>query len=388
MRQISPNQRVAVLLSQDLGYCRRVLSGVLRFAGERRDWHFRDGPPDTELLPALAKWRPHGIIVHLHDRHLAGGLARIGCPVVSTTDTLTAFDLPLVDVDNSEVGRDAARYFLQRGFRNFAYFGSQTARFSQNREQGFQEVLAEAGHVVHSHHAEFLPKPPSGDPWRSLGRRVDEWLAGLPNPIAIFCSNDLPARRIAEACERGGLAVPDEIALLGVDNDSSECRLASPHLSSIDTPAENIGYEAARMLADLMDGRTLPLRRMMLPPLFVATRSSTDRWACSHPTVTKALDYIRDECARAVNVSDVASRVGVSRRQLERLFRQELSRSVLTAIQDAKVALARELIASTNLRIAEIAERSGFGNPKRLHAVFRKQIGFSPAEFRRQTQSS
>lgn len=340
------------------------------------------------MLPALAKWRPHGIIVHLHDRHLAGGLARIGCPVVSTTDTLRSFELPLVDVDNHEVGREAARYFLRRGFRNFAYFGSKTAGFSQNRELGFRETLAESGFELQSHHAEFLPKPPSGDPWRPVGRGVEEWLRSLPKPVAIFCSNDLPARRIAEACERGGLTVPDEIALLGVDNDSSECRLASPHLSSIDTPAEQIGYEAAKLLGDLIDGE-MPLRRkLLLPPLYVATRSSTDRWACAHPTVTKALDHIRDESANGIMVEDVALHAGVSRRQLERLFRQELNRSVLTVIHEAKIALARELIVSTDLRIAEIAERSGFANPKRLHAVFRAQTGASPAEFRRRTKSS
>tara|TARA_R110002096_G_scaffold104771_10_gene230721 strand:+ start:2226 stop:3323 length:1098 start_codon:yes stop_codon:yes gene_type:complete len=364
-----------------------VLSGVLRFAGESRDWHFRDGPPDTELLPALAKWRPHGIIVHLHDRHLAGGLARIGCPVVSTTDTLTSFDLPLVDVDNVEVGREAARYLLRRGFGEFAYFGSKNARFSRHREQGFREVLADSGFPVHSHHAEFLPKPPGGDPWRSVGTRVDEWLATLPKPIAIFCSNDLPARRIAEACERGGITVPDEIALLGVDNDSSECRLASPHLSSIDTPAEGIGYEAARMLAELMNGGAPSKRRVFLPPLYVVTRSSTDRWACSHPVVAKALDFIRDQSATGIDVDAVASHAGVSRRQLERQFRQELHRSILTAIHEAKVAHARELLVSTDLRMAEISERAGFSSAKRLHAVFHAQTGFSPADFRRRTHA-
>ncbi len=376
-------------MSHDLGYCRRVLSGVLRFAGERSDWHFRDGPPDHELLPALIKWKPDGIIAHLYDRHLAGGLARINCPVISTTDTLPAFDYPIVDVENREVGREAARYFLRKGFKNFGYFGSRTAGFSIDREAGFREILEASGiQSLQSHHAEFLPKPPGADPWRAVGPRVDDWIARLPKPAAVFCSNDLPARRIAEACVRCGIDVPGEIALLGVDNDSSECRLASPHLSSIDTPAENIGYEAARLLSDLMAGKQpAKQQHIQLPPLFVVTRSSTDRLACSHPVVLKALTYIREESATTMKVDTVARKAGVSRRQLERLFRDELKRTVLSVIHETRTARARELLAGTNLTIAEIADRVGFSNAKRLHAVFREQTGFPPSSYRQQVKS-
>ncbi|MFV1995838.1 MAG: XylR family transcriptional regulator, partial [Verrucomicrobiales bacterium] len=231
-------KRVAVLMSLDLGYCRRVMSGILRYATEGGGWEFRDGPPDGDLLAALARWEPDGIIVHLFDRHLAGGLERIDCPVVNTTDTLQPLDLPLVDVDNREVGREAAHYFVRRGFRHFAYFGSRRARFSEEREAGYREVLEESGYELVSHHAEFLPKLPPAEIWSPSSSRLENWLRDLSKPVAIFCSNDLPARRIAEACARGGLRVPDEVAILGVDNDESECRLAYPALSSVDTPSE------------------------------------------------------------------------------------------------------------------------------------------------------
>lgn len=377
-------KRVAVLLGHELGYCRRVLSGVLRFAGEKGNWHFRDGPPDHELLPALAKWKPDGVIAHLYDRYLAGGLARLDCPVVSTTDTLASVEFPLVDVDNREVGREAARYFLRQGFRHFGYFGSRTARFSVAREAGFREVIEATGHLtVESHHAEFLPKPPGTDPWRAAGQRVDRWITSLPKPVAVFCSNDLPARRISESCMRCGIKVPGEIALLGVDNDSSECRLATPHLSSIDTPAEGIGYEAARILSELMDGVELQKSRLFLPPLYIATRSSTDHLACTDPVVGKALKYIRNRADQAMNVESVGRHVGVSRRQLERLFRSELNRTILSVIHETKTAMVRELLVSTNLRISEIADRVGFSNAKRLHAVFRQQTGFSPDSYRK-----
>lgn len=383
LRQHFQSKRVAILLGQDLGYCRRVTSGILRYAGERSDWEFRDGPPDAALLPALEKWRPDGILVHLFDRHLAGGLSRIGCPIVSTTDTLSSSDFPTVDVDNEEVGREAGRYFIRRGFRNFAYFGSRTGRFSKLRESGFVNQLASDGHVAASLHAEFLPKPPVADIWRTAGNRLDQWLEKLPRPVAVFCSNDIPARRVAEACKRMKINVPNEVSILGVDNDSSECRLSSPPLSSIDTPAERIGHEAAGILASLMNGQKVAKSRFHLPPLHIVTRASTDRWSCSHPVVRSALDFISKETPQGLGVETVARKTGVSRRQLERLFRAELRRSVLDVIRESRLALSKELLATTSLRISDIASRSGFSDAKRMNVAYRDSTGMTPSEFRK-----
>lgn len=383
MRRGYPLQRrVAVLLSHDLGYCRRTLSGVLRFAGEHGDWRFRDGPPNAELLPALAKWRPDGIIAHVADSHLAAGLARIGCPVVSTTDTLVGSRIPFVDVDNQEAGREAARYFLSRGFRQCAYYGSRTARFSRHREAGFREVLETHGVPVDALHAEYLPKPAAADIWRSTSSRVEKWLLGLAKPAGVFCSNDLPGRRIAEACGHLGIRVPDEIAILGVDNDISECRLASPALSSIETPAERIGHEAARILSAMMEGRETPTRSVVFPPAYVVTRASTDCWACDNPIVQRALNFIREEVGTGLQVSAVADHLGVSRRQLERVFRRELRTTVLAAIHGAQADLVRNLLANTDLLVSEISERCGFSDTRRMLSVFRSNTQMSPTEFR------
>ncbi|MEM8954374.1 MAG: XylR family transcriptional regulator [Verrucomicrobiota bacterium] len=376
-------RRVAVLMGQELGYCRRVLSGILRFAGEAGDWEFRDGPPDAALLPGLLRWKPDGIIAQLYDRHLAGGLSRVGCPVVSTTDTLPGSGVPLVDVDSVEVGREAARYLLRRGFRSFAYYGSRRALYSRSREAGFREVLGPSGYDCETLHAEFLPMPPAAEIWRPSSERLESWLCGLSKPVGVFCSNDLPARRVAEACGRGGLGVPDEVAILGVDNDESECRLSFPPLSSVDTPAERIGYEAARVLAERMEVGGDPGEALYFPPLHVVTRASTDRWAAVDETVREALGVIERKAVRGAQVNDVARAVGVSRRQLERRFRSELRASVLEVIQHAKVDRAKELLAASDYRVAEIAERVGFGDAKRLGVVFKKATRMTPREYRK-----
>ncbi len=372
-------------MGQEIGYCRRVLFGILRFANQQEQcaWQFRDGPPDPELLPALSRWRPDGVIAHLYDRHLAGGLERMGCPVVSTTDTLNSPQFPLVDVDNRQVGRDAARYLMTRGFKHFAYLGSRSARFSVARWDGFCESLAEAGRTADSFSIEFLPKPPLAELWRPASGRLENWLEGLSKPVAVFCSNDLPARRVAEACLARGLRVPDEVAILGVDNDVSECRLANPHLSSIDTPSEKIGYEAARMLAEIMEGRTPPNREIFVVPLPVVTRASTDRFATAEPTVKAALELIQEKASTGIQVDDVSRAVGISRRQLERRFRAELDRTILAVIHESKVDRAKLLLLESELPIAEIAERTGFADAKRFNVVFKKQTEMSPRDYRK-----
>lgn len=374
-----------MLLNHELGFCRRVMSGILRFAEERPGWMFRDGPPDVALLNALQSWKPDGIIAHLYEGQFAAGLERIGCPVVSTTATLSDGGVPVVDVDNLETGREGGRYLLGRGFRSFAYYGSRTARFSKEREAGFREVVEGGGFGVKSLHADFLPKPSAAEVWRASGGRVEAWLLKLEKPVAVFCSNDLPARRIAEVCAQLGLQVPAEVAILGVDNDTSECRLAYPQLSSIDTPAEQVGYRAAGLLSDLMDRKTLKARQVFLPPGYLVTRASTDRWACEDVVVQRAMDFIREAVAEGIRVEAVARKVGVSRRQLERLFRKELRRSVLSAIHEARMEVARELLATTRLLVSVVAERSGFRDAKRFGAVFRKELGLSPRDFREQT---
>lgn len=383
MRQSPAPKKIAILMDHDIGYCRRVMSGILRFAAEHGGWQFRDGPADGRLLAPLARWQPEGIIAHLFDRHLAGGLARIDCPVVSTTDTLSQSTVPLVDVDNREVGREAARYFTQRGFRNFGYYGSRSARFSQEREAGFRSELKKLEFSCDSFHAEYLPRPPIEEIWQPASGRLDTWLRTLPKPVAVFCSNDLPARRIAEACSRCEIPVPDELVILGVDNDESECRLATPALSSIDTPSERIGYQAAEMLAALMKGRKLRRKNVRFPPLHIVARASTDRWVSSHPVIHRALDYINREVKTRVSVIKVAAATGVSRRKLERLFQSELRCTVLAVIHDSKTALAKQLLSQSDYRIAEIAEITGFTDLKRLNTVFKKATGMSPSYYRK-----
>jgi LacI family transcriptional regulator len=303
--------------------------------------------------------------------------------LVNITSTLSRLRAPLVDVDHLRVGQLAAEHFLERGYVNFGYFGSKWTGFSKRRERGFRESLAKAGHALSSCYADYLPRPPLGSSWKSVDRQVRDWLLALEKPAAILASNDVPARHLAEMCRVLELCVPEQVALLGVDNDEVECLLCHPPLSSVVNPAEQIGYEAARLLDRLMSGRQPPRKPIYVRPTHVVTRLSTDIIAVPDPDVSKAAAFIRDHAAENIGAADVVTALNVARRRLERRFRACLGRTILDEIQRVRVERAKHLLAETDLPMPVIASRSGFSTPQRLAAVFRRATGHSPVLYRR-----
>jgi LacI family transcriptional regulator len=376
-------RRIALLLGQEIGYCREVLRGVQQYAVHRRKWVFRDAPPETDTLKPLREWQPHGIIGLFFHRDVANAVVKLKIPLVNTTSTLADWSIPLVEVDHDSVGRLAAEYFLEKGYRNFGFFGSAWTHVSRTREAGYRQRLAATGFELATCHAEYLPRPPVGASWRHVDDQVERWLRTLPKPVAILCSNDVPARDLADVCRQLELRVPQEVALLGVDNDELECGLTWPSLSSIELPGQRIGYEAARILDDLMRGKKQPAKPLFLPPVRVVTRQSTDTLAVENATVAAALDYIRANLSEEFTVDDIAAGAGVGRRDLERKFRAALDRSVLDEVRTARIDRVKQLLADTELSMAAVAQRAGFSGSRRMAVVFREVTGATPRQYRR-----
>jgi LacI family transcriptional regulator len=381
-------RRIALLLGQDLGYCRQLMRGVWRYAMNVQHWVFRDGPPEPVTLKPLREWRPHGVIALLFIPEVADALARMRVPVVNTTSTLDDRRFPLVEADHLLVGRMAAEYFVARRYRNFGYFGSSWTHVSRMREAGFRERLCGVEHSFSSCYAEYLPRPPHDASWLRVDTQVAHWLRKLPKPVAVLCSNDVPARDLAESCRRLQFRVPDDVAILGVDNDELECRLTTPPLSTIELPAERIGFEAAKLLDRMMCGRRPPKSPTYLPPVRVITRQSTDALAVANPTVIAALAYIRKHYASPIGVEDVARAIAVGRRDLERKFRGVLGRSVLDEIRQMRLERAKELLAETDHSMPEVATRAGFADSRRFAVVFRQAMGRTPTGYRRGSRAA
>jgi LacI family transcriptional regulator len=363
------------------------MRGIRVYAADKPNWILRDGPPRLQLVSHVRDWKPHGIIAGLVLRRVAQGLIRMRTPLIDTAYTLPGLKVPTLDVDHAAVGRLAAEYFLERRFRHFGFIGSASIVYSRVQESAFRQRVAEAGYAVSCCHTEYLADLATPALWRKSARQTHRWLRQLAKPAAVLCCEDPPARYLADVCGQIGLRVPEDIALLGVGNDDLECSLTQPALSSVAVPSQRIGYEAAALLDRLMSGESPPQEPLLLPPLHVVTRHSTDIMAIEDETVRAALQFIRQHACDDISVAKLAHDIAVARRLLERRFRSILGRSVLEEICRVRVERAKELLTETHLPITAVAAQSGFRNVCRLDVVFARLTGSSPTAYRRRSQA-
>ncbi len=372
-------KRIALLMGQDHGYCRGVLRGIHAYAVDKTNWLCRDAPPDMKMIGPLREWKPHGIIAHLFDEEFARRVRALKRPLVNVTSTFLDLPVPMIDVDSRVAGRLAAAHLLERGFRNFGYFGSQWTGFSQHREEGFREALAAAGHDLTACYSDFLPRRPVDATWNLRDRQVRDWLLALAKPAGILASNDYAVRRLAEICHQLKFRVPEDVALLGIDNDELECLLSRPPLSSVVNPTHKIGFEAAHMLDQLMSGRQPPKTTVFVPPAHVITRQSTDIVAVADPDVSAAIAFIVAHAAENIGPADVVKDLAIARRALELRFRKLLGRSMLQEIQRVRIERAKRFLAETSMSMRPWPAAPG--SPR--SNVWRRYSGRLPASRRR-----
>lgn len=379
--------RVALLLDRGIGYCRDVLEGVQQYAAERPNWVLFDAPAARSSLAPLREWRPHGVIAHLFDAAFADELVRLRLPTVNTTSTLIDCPLPLIEVDHAAVGAMAAQFFAEHGYRRFGFFGSRWTHFSRAGEAAFRHALHRRGFDCRSCYEEFLPRRFERESWRYVQEKTERWLVGMAegnSPAAIFAANDLPARYLTNHCRTLGLRIPQEVAVLSVDNDRFECLLASPHLSSIEIPSVEIGRRAAGLLDSLMRGRKPPAKPAWLPPLRIVVRGSTDMVGVADEEVRSFFAWLATGYVQEIGVDAICRQVGVGRRTLERKLQSQLGVSIAGAVRARRLREVQRLLLETREPIAAIAGAAGFSSPERLSKVFRATSGMSPSEFRRQ----
>jgi LacI family transcriptional regulator len=379
--------RVVLLLDRGIGYCRDVLEGVQQYAAERPNWVLFDAPAARASLAPLKEWRPHGVIAHLFDASFAAELVTLGLPTVNTTSTLIDCPLPLIEVDHEAVGAMAAQFFADRGYRRYGFFGSSWTHFSRAREAGFRRALHRRGFDCQSCYEEFLPRRFEHESWRFVQEKTERWLISMADrksPAAIFAANDLPARYLTNHCRTLGLRIPQDVAVLSVDNDRFECHLASPHLSSIEIPSVEIGRRSAQLLDRLMQGRKPPKKPLWLPPLRIVVRGSTDAVAVADDEVRRFFAWLETGYMQELGVDAICRHVGVGRRTLERKLQSQLGVSVAGAVRARRLREVQRLLLETREPIAAVAAATGFSSPERLAKVVRATLGVSPSEFRRQ----
>ena len=373
---------VALLIETSLGSGRDILRGVARYVLEHEPWALYHEPHGLEdSVPQwLRRWNGDGIIARIQTRRVAQALAASGIPVVDVLGVVPALPFPLVHVDNVAIARMAAEHLLERGFRRFGFFGIEGENWSEQRYAGFCAAVAAVEPQVPIYR---LPRDAKGRrSWERAENQVARWITALPKPAGILVCSDQRGSQFLEACRRAGVSVPNQLAVVSVDNDEPLCAVCLPPLSSIEPGHMNVGYQAAALLNDLLRGASPPRKAFALQPLETVTRLSSDTLSVADPRIRMALQLIRVQAPAGVRVDGIARQVGLSRSVLQRRFRALLHRSIHQEIVNVRIQRARELLTETGISLAAVAARAGFKHQEYLGAVFRARVGKTPAQVR------
>ncbi len=375
-------RRVAVLIESSRAYGRALIEGIGRYARQQAQWTIDFEPRGLEEGPPrwLRKWRGDGILVRVDHPAMAKAVMALGVPVIDLRGNLSVDGLPLIIVDNTAIGRLAYEHLADQGLKEFAFCGVPSALklFSAERGEAFLAVAESHGRPCRI----FEPRP------RTIDREQDHaqlaaWLAELPKPVGILACFDDRAFELLELCRKLQLRVPEDVAVVGVDNDPVLCQMADPPLSSIDPDGNRVGYEAALRLDRWMQGDPPPQERLVIPPRGLVARRSSDALAIDEPDIAEAIRYVRTHACEGMLVEEILQHLPISRSMLERSFKKYLGRTPKAEILRLQILRARELLADRSLSLRDIARLTGFRSEKYFNDAFHRQTGERPGAFRR-----
>jgi LacI family transcriptional regulator len=381
-------RRVALLIESSRAYGRGLILGIAKFVREHHEWSVQSEEWKwTDGTPAwLQHWRGDGIIGRVETREMADTIRTLGIPAVDVRGSVSGCGLPLIDTEDSKVATIAAEHLIDRGFRNLAFCGFVGANYSDKRCRWFEERVARAAFECHiyrplqpSRAAQTMEHERRGQfDQEELGR----WLVSLPKPVGIMACNDIRGQQVINICRRLNLAVPEEVAVIGVDNDEVLCELSDPPLTSVVPDTLRIGYDAASLLDRIMAGRKAPAEPCLVPPLGIVTRRSTEVLALDDRQLASGLRFIREHAFDPITITDVARAAGMSRRVFERRFVAQVGRPPKAEVLRLRLERVKQLLADTDWSLAEIAERTGFKHGEYLHTMFTQKTGVTPGRFR------
>ncbi|MFG0247409.1 MAG: substrate-binding domain-containing protein [Phycisphaeraceae bacterium JB051] len=382
-----PVQRVMVMVTPS-SFGRRILNGVSTYVRPTRSWVMQISiNTEPGHLQQLRRWEPTGIIAHMGSEQVVSDFKQWGVPLVNVSNAVRGNDPPHVGEDDHAVGVMAAEHLLEKGLEHFAFCGDLSRGYACDRRDGFRQTVTALGFDCD----EFALLPNAAQMAYLSGnylssdseRALLDWLAQLPKPTGILVYQDYMGFILCELCRQAGIRIPEELAIIGVDDDETACDFAYPPISSVRSPLEMVGYEAARVLDQLMRGTSAPEHPILLQPSAVTVRQSTDITVCADPDLALALRYIRSHADQPIQVDDLLNEVLISRRSLESKFKQHLNRTPLSEIHRVHVEQAKRLLTETQLPIPRVAESSGFTNAAQMNTVFRKYVGTTPSDYRK-----
>jgi len=379
---------VILLIPAAREFDRGLRRGIVEYGKNHGPWTFYEEVPaylhgltPSQRLRSMRAWKADGVIL-LQDR--LAEVKPLGIPMVVSIGTRRlGKGYTEIVCDNEAIGKLGATTLLGLGLRHFGYCGLSGLEFSDHRAASFLRTIESAGREAH-HYSHQASHPERS--WYDEQKQLARWLGGLPKPAGILACNDDRARMLSEVCHLRGIRIPDDVAILGVDNDEQVCSSANPPLSSIALATERGGYAAAALLDALMRGRNTTAELVAVSPTHVVSRQSTDTLAIDDPILVRSLRFIRDNSDKAIRVADLRSVAWVSRRALQDRFKHFLGRTPMEEIHRCRLERIQRLLIETDMTVGEIAMALGFDVDAHFSRFFSRQTGITPREYRRKNR--
>ncbi len=382
---VTSRRSVALLIETSNAYARGVLEGVIEYMRGREPWSVFLPEQERAARPArwFADWRGDGIIARIESEAVAELVGQKNLPVVDVSAARHVPNIPWVETDDQAIAALAASHLIERGFKNLAYVGDAGFNWSLWREQHFSQAVTAAQCRYFCHAS--IPRLDDAYSWDAEKEGLGRWLKSIPKPVGIMACYDIKAQQVLDVCRELGLAVPEQVAVIGADNDMLLCNLSDPPLTSVIPNSRRAGFEAAQLLDRMMSGDQVALDPVLVKPLGIETRQSTDILAIDDSDVAAAVRYIREYACDGINVSDLLKHSTLSRRVLESRFRKILGCTPHQEIMRQRMTRVKQMLQETDLPLCTIAERTGFEHTEYLTVAFKRETNLTPSQFRRST---
>ena len=384
--------RILFLTDFSEAYARNLLLGIARYAhavGQawslcRLPLSIRDKFGIEAVIDLAKKMRADAVIGQFYNTDNVELFARNGIITIAQDFKARFTTIPNITGPHFLAGKMGAENFAKKGFRHFAFYGTRDVVWSDERMQGFRETVRAANP---SFTFSALCKNTQNALWDYDTNQLVTWLQSLPKPVAIMACDDNHAYHITEACQQGEgggrLRIPDDIAVLGVDNDETICRLSSPNLSSLNQNIEQGGYDVAQLIDRILRDPATPREDVMVQPTHIVTRQSTDIYANNDQHIAEVLKYIHENISQKITVDELVELVPLSRRLLETRFKRSMGTSIYDYILQTRIEKVAQLLCE-GMSVSEAAIELGFSDIKNLSRMFRQQRGMTPSEYRRE----
>lgn len=377
-------KRIVLLIETSREFGRQMIMGIARYSRLHGPWSFyKEQMGLKSSIPHLTTWKPDGII--MRDSLIKNELIKLKIPTILVQhDSSIPKNVPVVKTDSPSIAKMASEHFIERGLKNFAFCGFDNYEWSNYRKNFFCQYNADVGFETHVYSS---PKNLKINDWENEQRHVCDWLNTIPKPVGLLACNDDRGQHILEVCKRLDCKVPEDVAVIGVDNDPMICEIGDPPLSSIAMNVEYAGYEAAKLLNHMINNKKIEGQEILVSPTHIVQRQSTDILAVNDSEVASAIQFIKDNAKDKILVNDIVRSTRVSRRTLEQRFRETIHRSIYDEIRQVRIELIAKLLIETDLPISHISSIFNFTDIEHISRYFKKEKGIGLREFRKLHQS-